>query len=113
MSGRASRDKGKRGQNAFEALLAARDWTAAEVQAGKTSEDFLAICPAGMSYAVEVKNTVSTGPEHLKQAREQARRRGKGVRWLLAWHIPGTSSWLVQRQGDRPAVWHATEGEQA
>lgn len=107
MSGRASRDKGKRGHTAFAGLLAARDWIAAETQAGQSSEDFLAQCPDGRLYAVEVKATVTATPGHLRQAKEQAQRRGKGVRWLLAWHIPGTSSWLVQRQGDRPAVWHA------
>lgn len=109
MSGRASRAKGKRGQNAFEALLEKRDWVAAEVQAGKEAEDFLAVCPEGVTYAVEVKNTVATGPEHVKQAKEQARKRGKGVRWLLAWHIPCTSSWLIQRQGKRPALWHEAD----
>lgn len=109
MSGRASRDKGRRGHAAFAALLAERDWVAAETQAGQRSEDFLAQCPDGKLYAVEVKNTVSTGPEHVRQAVEQARKRGRGVRWLLAWHIPGESSWLVRRQGCKPVVWHAGE----
>ena len=109
MSGRASRDKGRRGHTAFAALLAERDWVAAETQAGQQAEDFLAVDPAGVVYAVEVKNTVSSGPEHLRQAKEQAHKRGKGVRWLLAWHLPGESSWLVRRQGCKSVVWHAGE----
>lgn len=108
MSGRTSRDKGNRGERAFAAVLKSRDWVYLPSGSGDEAEDGLAI-DDGKTYAVEVKNTVTLQPAHLKQAMEQARKRGKGVRWLLAWHIPHTSSWLVQRQGERPVVWHGGE----
>lgn len=110
MSGKASRSKGKRGEAAFRALLTSRDWTAIPGQGGADVEDALAIDPDGSVWAVEIKNTAASLPAHMEQSKEQARLRGKGVRWLLAWHIPQSSSWLVQRQGFRPCVWHQ-EGE--
>ena len=107
MSGRASRNKGRRGQTEFAALLAARDWTHVETAAGKASEDFLAIDPDGTTWAVEVKNTSAITAAHKAQAMEQAKARR--ARWMLASHISGSSSWLIQRQGMRPAVWHSSD----
>jgi hypothetical protein len=40
---------------------------------------------------------------HRKQAMEQAKRRR--LPWLLMSKVAGTSSWLVQREGDKPVVW--------
>lgn len=108
MSGRTSRDKGNRGERAFAAVLKSRDWVYLQSGAGDDAEDGLAI-KDGKTYSVEVKNTKDYRQVYLKQAMEQARKRGKGVRWMLAWHIPHESSWLVQRQGERPVVWHGGE----
>ena len=105
MKGNSSRSKGRRGQAAFAALLAERDWTHVETAAGKATEDFLAIDPDGIAWAVEVKNTAAITQNHRAQAMQQALARK--ARWMLASHICGSSSWLIQRQGMRPAVWHS------
>lgn len=104
MKGKASRSKGRRGQTAFAALLAERDWTHVETASGKATEDFLAIDPNGNTWAVEVKNTAAITTAHRNQAMEQAKARR--ARWMLASHIDGTGSWLIQAQGKRPVVWH-------
>ena len=104
MSGKASRSKGRRGQTEFAALLASRDWTHVETAAGKATEDFLAIDPHGIAWSVEVKNCSGILPAHKTQAMAQAKARK--ARWMLASHIAGSSSWLIQRQGERPVVWH-------
>ena len=101
--GAFSRSKGRRGQSAFSAILTARDWVIADLSAGKASEDLLATDPDGNTWAVEVKNTATITPAHLKQAKEQAEKRR--ARWMLANHLEGTSCWLVRRQGERPVVW--------
>lgn len=101
--GKASRDKGRRGQSAATDLLTARDWTVAELNAGKISEDLLATAPDGRTWAVEVKNTRNWLSTYLTQAREQAKARR--LPWMLMWHIPGTSEWLVMRQGRQAVVW--------
>lgn len=101
--GKASRDKGRRGQSAATDLLTARDWTVAELNAGKISEDLLATDPDGRTWAVEVKNTRNWLSTYLTQAREQAKARR--LPWMLMWHIPGTSEWLVMRQGRQAVVW--------
>ena len=107
VSGRASRAKGRRGQAEFSALLASRDWTAVETNNGKPTEDFLAIDTSGVVWSVEVKNCAGIMPAHKRQAMDQAKKRR--ARWMLASHIEGSSSWLVQRQGERPCVWHVQE----
>lgn len=88
--GKASRDKGKRGQREFRRLLKERDWTFMESRAGAEEEDILAISPDGRVYAVEVKNCLQIAlPQFLKQAKEQAQRRGKHVGFMLACGIHG------------------------
>ena len=102
----AQRSKGRRGQQAARELLTGRDWSVAELNAGTAAEDFWA-CEllTGRTYSVEVKNTMSITTAHRKQCMEQAAR--SKLPWMLLSHIAGTGSWLVQRQGERPMVWHA------
>lgn len=107
MAGNATRSKGRRGQLEFANLLRSRDWSVAELNAGTCAEDFIAVSPVGISYAVEVKNTTVITQAHRQQAMKQAEARR--LPWLLASKIAGTGSWLVQRQGDRPVCW--TTGE--
>lgn len=99
----ASRNKGRKGQREAADLLRSRDWTVAELNAGTVAEDFLAVNPDGKSYSVEVKNTVAITEAHRKQATAQAKARR--LPWMLVSKISGTSSWLVQRQGEKPIVW--------
>jgi hypothetical protein len=56
---------------------------------------------------VEVKNTASIATAHRKQAMDQAAK--KKLPWLLISHIAGTSSWLIQRQGEHPVVWRESK----
>ena len=102
--GKMQRSKGRRGQSEAANILRDRDWIVADLSAGITCEDILATDPYGVLWAVEVKNTVSILPAHLKQAKEQANKRK--AKWMLMSHLHGTSSWLVQRQGAKPIVWH-------
>lgn len=104
---KAARDKGRRGQREAQALLQSRDWRTAELNAGTAVEDMIATDLDGKAWAVEVKNTVSITTAHRAQAMEQAKNRR--LPWMLLSKIAGTSSWLVQRQGCRPTVWHEKE----
>lgn len=99
------RNKGRRGQRAAQELLASRDWDVAELNAGKSSEDFIAVDPDGRSWAVEIKMTKAITSQHRDQAMQQAKTRK--LPWMLMSHIDGTSSWLVQMSGKSPAVWRA------
>lgn len=107
--GNSSRTKGARGQSQFAALLTERDYTVAPVSCGVLAEDLIAVDPSGVTWAVEVKKTKDLAHKHVKQAMEQARKRK--ARWMLAQHLEGSSSWIVRRQGERPAMWHEREGE--
>ena len=100
---KASRSKGRRGQQEAGNMLKSRDWSVAELNAGTVAEDFIAVGPFGTSYSVEVKNTVAITVEHRKQAMRQAKERK--LPWMLLSKIAGTSCWLVQRQGCDPVVW--------
>ena len=97
------RNKGRRGQCEAAHLLRSRDFTVAELNSGTAVEDFIAVCPAGKSYSVEVKNTISITEAHRKQAIAQGKLRR--MPWMLISRITGTGSWLVQRQGEKPVVW--------
>lgn len=107
--GAASRNKGRRGQGAFAAMLSDRDWTVDQITSGVAAADLIATDPDGRTWAVEVKNCAGILPGHKKQAIEQGQKRR--LRWMLASHIAGTSSWLVQRKGELPQVWHAKEAQ--
>lgn len=100
---KAQRAKGRRGQQMAGEVLRGRDWSVAELNAGTSAEDFIAVSPDGVSYSVEVKNTVSITTAHRDQAMRQAKARK--LPWMLMSHIAGTSAWLVQRQGCKPIVW--------
>ena len=103
-----ARSKGRRGQQEARELLQSRDWSVAELNAGTAVEDFWACdLAAGKTYSVEVKNTAAITTAHRKQAQTQAAK--SKLPWLLMNKISGTSSWLVQRQGERPVVWHRSE----
>ena len=108
MSGAATRRKGRVGQLAARHLLMDHDWTVAELNGGTAVEDFISTDPTGLAWAVECKNTAAITTAHRKQAMDQAKARR--MRWMLLSHIAGTSSWLVQRQGLRPVVWHEGGG---
>lgn len=102
--GKASRDKGRRGQSAARDLLESRDWVVGDLSAGLDTEDLMAVSPEGSTFSVEVKNTVSINVRaFVKQAREQVR---KGCRWMVMARIDGfASAWLVIKQGEAPVVW--------
>lgn len=105
--GKAQRAKGRRGQTAAAEVLRGRDWKVADLSGGTAVEDFIAVDPDARIWSVEVKNTVSITTAHREQAMRQAKERR--MPWLLMSKISGTSSWLVQRQGERPVVWHGGE----
>lgn len=84
-------------------MLKDRDWTIDQLTVGVSSGDLIGTDPVGGQWCVEVKNCASILPAHVKQAREQAKKRG--LRWMLMSHIAGTTAWLVQRQGATPVVW--------
>jgi hypothetical protein len=104
---KASRDKGRRGQTEFSNLLTSRDWRVDPISCGIMREDIIATDPHGTQWSVEIKNCASILPAHVKQAKEQAKKRG--LRWMLANKIQGSRSWLVRRQGFQPVVWTAKE----
>lgn len=103
MTGAGSRRKGARGQGEFANLLRERDYDVTQITAGVLAEDLLAR-KDGKAWAVECKKTKTWHPGHLKQAKVQAKTRK--VRWMLAWSVPGTRSWLVWAQGERVVLWH-------
>lgn len=103
-----ARSKGRRGQQEARELLQSRDYSVAELNAGTAVEDFWACdLSAGRTYSVEVKNTISITTAHRTQAQKQAAR--VRLPWMLMSKVAGTSSWLVQRQGERPVIWHVGE----
>lgn len=104
---KASRDKGRRGQTAAEALLKDRDWTVDPLGAGLKREDMIATDPGGVVWSVEVKNCTVITQAHRKQAMDQARERG--LPWMLMSKIAGTRFWLVQRRDLPPIVWGEKE----
>ena len=104
ISQKGKRRKGLNGRYHFRLLLEARNWTVTTTTEGRPGEDLLATDPDGKVWAVEVKDVKAIDPRHRDQARQQAKARK--ARWLLASHIYGTSSWLIQRRGYLPCVWH-------
>ena len=108
MAGLATRNKGRRGQTEAINLLRERDWSVAELNAGTSVEDFIAIDPYGVAHSAEVKNCAAISEGHRKQAMKQAE--GRKLPWMLLSKITGTGSWLVQRKGQRPVVWHNNGG---
>lgn len=99
-----SRNKGARGQSEFKAMLLDRDWSVDNLSAGIQSADLIATDPQCRTWCVEVKNVAGILLAHKKQAMEQGRIRR--LPWMLASKIAGSSSWLIQRKGELPQVWH-------
>lgn len=85
-------------------MLRDRDWVVDQVTSGVSSHDFTGTDPAGRTWAIEVKNCAGIIPAHKRQAMAQGKARR--LPWMLMNKIAGTSSWLVQRQGELPAIWH-------
>ena len=108
MAGRATRDKGRRGQQAAKRLLADRDWRVIEANSGEAEADMLAIDTAGRTWLVEVKNTAAITTAHRQQAIRQAV--AKRLPWMLMSKITGTSEWLIQRRGESSVVWREKDG---
>jgi Holliday junction resolvase-like predicted endonuclease len=103
--GKSARRKGRAGESEAKNLLLDRDWTVADLTAGLSTEDLIAVDTDGISWSVEVKNTKAITVQHRQQAMENAKKRK--MRWMLMSKLHGTSSWLVQRQGAVPDAWHA------
>lgn len=102
--GKASRTKGARGQSIAADMLRDRDWIVDQITAGIAAGDLIGTDPNGKTWCIEVKHCAGILPAHIKQAMEQGRKRR--LPWALISKIAGTSSWLVQRQGCLPVVWH-------
>ena len=102
--GKASRDKGRRGERQAKDLLTSRDFTIlADTTSGLATEDLVVQDEMGTIWKCEVKNTKLIDiPKFRKQARDQADK----FRWLLLMKIDGTSSWLVMGKDKSPVVWH-------
>ena len=107
MSGKAPRAKGGRGQTAAFALLESRGYLCEATTAGRSSCDIIAR-KDGVTWSVEAKNTVAIDCRKFrKQAMDNAK---PGTRWMVLAHIDGSRSWVVLRQGERPAMWHEESG---
>lgn len=104
MSGKTTRNKGRRGETDAKNLLLDRDWIVHDLTAGLSSCDLIATDRDGKTWSVEVKNTAAITPAQKEQAKRQAM--AQKLPWLLMNHIAGTSSWLVQRAGHKPEIWH-------
>ena len=104
MTGKASRDKGRRGETRARHILESRDYSCEDMSAGRSSCDILAIDTRGTVWSVEVKDHLSIKPRDFrKQARANAKR---GTKWMVMCHWPDSRSWVVERQGMRPTFWH-------
>ena len=102
--GKFSRSKGARGATQAKRLLTDRDWVVDTLTPGLASGDLIGQDTNGRTWLIEVKNVAGILPAHKRQAIEQGRLRK--LHWMLINKIGGTRSWLVQRQGARPVVWH-------
>lgn len=100
-----SRNKGRRGEQEATHALTDRDWEIVELGAGRGQEDKIVCDPNGQRWSLEVKNCkLLKWADWEKQAREQAKARK--LPWMLMARLPGyAGTWIVARQGERPAVW--------
>lgn len=97
--GKATRDKGRRGQTEAVKILRNRDWNIADLTSGVSSEDALARDPEGAWWVIEIKNCAVISTQHQEQAKRQAQARQ--LPWMLMSKIANTSCWLVQQQDGR------------
>lgn len=102
--GKASRDKGRRGEAAAKRLLADRDYTIlADTSAGLSTDDLVVQDPDGNVVSVEVKNCVLINvPKFVEQARTNAKKNP----WLLLCKIHNSAAWLVLGKNRKPGIWH-------
>ena len=102
---KSQRTKGARAQAAFADVLRSRNWVVDHLTSGRSNEDLIATDPHDQQWSVEVKDhkIINLGA-FLLQARCQASNRH--LPWMLACHLPGTSSWLVMRKNERAVIWH-------
>jgi hypothetical protein len=117
--GKSARSKGSRGQSIAANMLRDRDWQVEVLTCGLMHEDLIATTPTAfpqpfalraLRYSVEVKNCKTITTTHRAQAMRQAKERS--LPWMLMSHIEGTSSWLIQRQGESPVIWLQKETTQ-
>jgi Holliday junction resolvase-like predicted endonuclease len=106
VNGKSTRSKGKAGELAAKHLLKDMDWKIlADTTSGLSTGDLIAESPSGKIYDVEVKNRREIHvAKFVGQSRKNASRLKKD--WMVMAKIDGTSSWLVLRKGEKPAVWH-------
>lgn len=96
MSGRYSRNKGKRVEREARDLLVERGYQVESLGDGESNADYLAT-RAGKSFWVEVKGHVRP---NFSEFRTQARgNTPKNKTWLLMWRVP-----------DCPGVFHVEQG---
>ena len=81
------------------------DFVVHDLNAGLDSEDLVATDPYGVTWSVEVKNTMAITTAHRTAA--MVRAKASRLPWMLMSKIAGTECWLVQRQAHRPVVWGA------
>lgn len=123
--------KGKRGEKEAKLFLQSKGWLVADRELqGLSGDDIFARDASGTWWAIEVKNTSSTLPKHLAQARRQGQERFDAIqrkldnaneqeraqlqwlgvagfdkkRWLLMWHPSNyncrSDAWVVAFNGD-------------
>lgn len=104
--GRASRDKGRRGEREAALLLEERDYTITATLCGTHNPDMLAVDACGTLWAIEVKNCrLLDLPSWKKQAREQAKE--KKARWLLLCRIEDYYGTWLALDSEGCHVWRA------
>jgi Holliday junction resolvase len=110
VSGKATRNKGRKGEREAKALLLDRDFTIlADTSAGLATDDLIVQDHNGKVYSVEVKNTKSVNvPLYISQARKNSKKND----WMLLCKLDRSSSWLVFQKNKVPVVWHTKGGEE-
>jgi Holliday junction resolvase len=103
--GKSQRAKGRRGEAEALLVLAERGYTVADLTAGVSCEDVLAV-KDGIVTSVEVKHRrIVNLADFEKQAREQAKRR-RANHWLLMVRLDGYPlTFLVTGSDMTPTVW--------
>ena len=108
MAGKATRNKGRKGEREAKALLLDRDYAIlADTTAGLETDDLVVQGPDGTVYSVEVKNTKQID---IPSFRTQAIKNAKKTPWMLLCRIDREGCWLVLRRGKFPVVWHDKGG---
>jgi hypothetical protein len=108
-----SRSKGRRGEVEAAALLTERGYTVLPTPPGKATCDLVTVDERGTLTAWEVKHRKLVDLARFRdQARRQAADIGPRCRWGLLVRLDGhAATFLVERQGERPALWRGRSGE--